>query len=188
MQCYQYGWSWFCITYVTEKLPNSAFWEFFFQQFPWMSMPLDPLAWTCWVYSTQKVHLLLQKNLLRQKSGYRLQPCTVSITVRRMLCSPCYIAVWIKNGLKNKKVTMVPCAPVIIIWNTEISITLLCQLYWTRYTEVRIKKCLKSTSVINVYRETWMISRYAEEVITCNHQINTFFKMNGTQRRILVSH
>ena len=58
---------------------------------------------------------------------------------------------------------------------TEVSIALLCQLCSTRYTAVRIKNCLKSTSVIKV--TTMEITdnfRYAKEAIMCNHQINAF--------------
>jgi len=55
---------------------------------------------------------------------------------------------------------------------TEVSIALLCQLCLIFYTAVRIKKCLKSTSVVQVAtKKIWTISW---EAITCNYQINAF--------------
>ena len=71
-----------------------------------------------------------------------------------------------------------------------ISIMLRCQLCSTRYTAVQIKNCSKSTSTIKVatikkYR--WFLFR--RETIICYRQIDTSLsaKMNGTQRRTLVS-
>jgi len=58
---------------------------------------------------------------------------------------------------------------------TEVSIALLCQLYSTHYTVVRIKNWLKSTSVIKVAAmKIRTISLYTKEAITCNHSINAF--------------
>jgi len=37
-----------------------------------------------------------------------------------------------------------------VLSETEVSIALLCQLFSTHYTAVRIKNCLKSTSAIKV--------------------------------------
>jgi len=56
---------------------------------------------------------------------------------------------------------------------TEVSIAFLCQLCSTRYAAVRIKKCLKNTSVIKVatMKNTDNFS-LRKEAITCNHQIN----------------
>jgi len=62
-----------------------------------------------------------------------------------------------------------------LLSETEVSITLLCQLFSTRYTAVRINNCLKSTSAIKV--ETIKNTDdflYAKKAITCNHQINAF--------------
>ena len=57
----------------------------------------------------------------------------------------------------------------------EVSIALLCQLCSTRCTAIRIKNCLKSTSVIKVATIKHMDKfRYAKEAITCNHRINAF--------------
>jgi len=58
---------------------------------------------------------------------------------------------------------------------TEVLIAFLCQLFSTRYRVVRIKNCLKSTSVIKVATMKNMDDfRYAKEAITCNRQINAF--------------
>ena len=51
---------------------------------------------------------------------------------------------------------------------TEVAIALLCQLCSTCYTAVQMK-CLKSTSA-----KIRTISRYAKEVIMCNHQMSAF--------------
>jgi len=48
----------------------------------------------------------------------------------------------------HHKVVMVPHA--LIIYESEVSITVLCLLCSSHYTAVRIKNCLKSTSVIKV--------------------------------------
>jgi len=62
-----------------------------------------------------------------------------------------------------------------LLSETEISIALLCQLFSTCYTAVRIKNCLKSTSVIKVATmENTDDFSYAKEAIMCNHQINAF--------------
>ena len=69
---------------------------------------------------------------------------------------------------------MVP-RPLQLSSETEVSIALLCQQCSTCYTAVRIKKCLKSTSVLKVATmKIRMISHHAREAITCNHQINAF--------------
>ena len=122
----------------------------------------------------------------------------VSITVLCLICTPRYTAVWNKNCSKRTSVIKV-----VTIKNTngtkrpsyclkqKVSIALLCQLCSTSYTAVQIKNCLKSTSVIKV--DTMKNTddfHYAKGAITCNHQINCFLlsaKMNGTQRRTLVS-
>jgi len=57
----------------------------------------------------------------------------------------------------------------------EVSIALLYQLCSIHYTAVRIKNCLKSTSVIKVATmKSTDDFHYAKEAITCNHQIDAF--------------
>ena len=81
---------------------------------------------------------------------------------------------------------MVTCAPV-IIWNWS----LLCQLSLTRYTEVRIEKCSKITSVIKVgtikYTNNFSLCKGSHHVQFPNSRFSMSAKMNGTQRRILAS-
>jgi len=57
----------------------------------------------------------------------------------------------------------------------EASIMLLCQLYSACYTAVRIKNCLKSTSIIKVPAMKYMDDFcYKKEAIMYYHQIGTF--------------
>jgi len=65
----------------------------------------------------------------------------------------------------------------------EIPIVLHFQLYSTCYTALWINNCLKRMSVIKLATMTISIA------IKCHHEINTLLsvKMNGTQRRTLVS-
>ena len=82
----------------------------------------------------------------------------ISITFRFQLCSTRYAAFRIKNCSKStsaihayRKKEMVPHAPYINYrLKSEVSIMLCCQLCSTRYTAVRIKNCLKSTSAITI--------------------------------------
>jgi len=74
----------------------------------------------------------------------------------------------------------------------EASISLLCQLFSTCYIAVQIKNYLKSTSVITVAIMKNMDDfRYAlKEAIGVqppNQRFSLSAKMNGTQRRALVS-
>jgi len=62
-----------------------------------------------------------------------------------------------------------------LLSETKVSIALSCQLCLTRYTAVRIKNCLKSTSVIKVpTMKNTEDFRYAKEAIMCNRQISAF--------------
>ena len=59
---------------------------------------------------------------------------------------------------------IVPHAPQ-LLFETEVSITLLCQLFSTRYTVVQIKNSLKSMSVIKVATKkntTWEGSHHLQ--------------------------
>jgi len=118
----------------------------------------------------------------------------VSITVLCLLCSPCYTAVRTKNCLKRMSVikvatiknTMVTCTS-----ETEVSIALLCQLCSTRYTAVQIKNCMESTSVIKVATmkstDDLSLCKGSLHVQPPNLCLSLSAKMNGTQRRTLVS-
>ena len=122
----------------------------------------------------------------------------VSITVLCLLCLPCYTAVWIKNCSKSMSVikvatarnTIVPRAPQLSS-ETEVSIALLCQLCSTCYTAVQIKKCLKSTSVLKVATmkntDDFSFRKESHHVQPPNQRFSLSAKMNGTQRRTLVS-
>ena len=70
---------------------------------------------------------------------------------------------------------------------SEVSITLRCRLCSTRYTAVRIKNCLKSTSAIKI--ATMKNTDYfgSHHVLPPNRHLSLSAKMNGTQRRTLVS-
>ena len=74
---------------------------------------------------------------------------------------------------------------------SEVSITLLCWLYSTRYTAVRIKNCLKSTSAIKIVTmkkiQTVSVMKGSHHVLPPNQDFSLSAKMNGTQRRTLVS-
>jgi len=62
-----------------------------------------------------------------------------------------------------------------IVSESEVSITVLCQLCLPHYIAVRTQNCLKSTSVINIAIVKSIDSFHtAKEAIMCNHQINTF--------------
>jgi len=121
----------------------------------------------------------------------------VSITV---LCLPCllhYTAVWTKNCFKSMSVITV--ATIKIRWcympqlssETKVSIALLCQLCLTRYTAVQIKKCSKSTSVVKVATmkstNNFSLRKGSHHVQPPNYCFSLSAKMNGTQRRTLVS-
>ena len=71
--------------------------------------------------------------------------------------------------------------------NSEVSITLCCQLCSTRYTVVRIKNCLKSTSAIKIATMKISVTEGSHHVIPPNRDLLLSAKMNGTQRRTLVS-
>jgi len=111
-----------------------------------------------------------------------ISECEVSITV---LCTPCSPPLHSSTNqeLFEKYACNQSSYYAEIRWycvpqlssETEISITLLCQLFLTCYTAVRIKNCLKSTSAIKVETIKNMDDfRYTKEAITCNHQINAF--------------
>ena len=83
----------------------------------------------------------------------------VSITLRCQLCSSCYTAFGIKNCSKSTSAIHAyqrerngATCPSYINYRlkSEVSITLCCRLCSTRYTAVRIKNCLKSTSAIEI--------------------------------------
>ena len=58
---------------------------------------------------------------------------------------------------------------------SEVSITLRCRLCSTRYTAVRIKNCLKSTSAYqNSHDEKYGRFPFRREAITFSRQIDTF--------------
>ena len=58
---------------------------------------------------------------------------------------------------------------------SEVSIIFHCRLCLTRYTAVRIKNCLKSTSAIKIaMMKNTDDFHFEGEAITCSHQINTF--------------
>ena len=74
---------------------------------------------------------------------------------------------------------MMPCT--LALLESEISIMLLCQLCSIRYTAVRVKNRLKSTSVIKVAIMNNMDDFHStKEAITCYHQIDPYLstKMN----------
>ena len=83
--------------------------------------------------------------------------------------------------------TIVPRAPHLSS-ETEVYITLLYQLC---YTVVRIKKCLKSTSVLKVATmksmDDFSLRKGSHHVQPPNQRFSLSAKMNGTQRRTLVS-
>ena len=73
---------------------------------------------------------------------------------------------------------------------SEVSITLRCWLCSTRYTAVRIKNCFKNTSAIEVATMKNMDDFHYEgkpSPATTKSTLFTAAKMNGTQRRTLVS-
>ena len=73
---------------------------------------------------------------------------------------------------------------------SEVSIILHCQLCSTHYTAVQIKNCLKSTSAIKVatMKNTDDFHyKTSHHVLPPNRQLLLSAKMNGTQRRTLVS-
>ena len=73
---------------------------------------------------------------------------------------------------------------------SEVSIMLRCQLCSTRYTPVQINNCSKSTSAIKVATMKNMDDfRYegSHHMLPPNRHFSLLAKMNGTQRRTLVS-
>ena len=72
---------------------------------------------------------------------------------------------------------------------SEVSITLRCQLCSTRYTAIRIKKCLKSTSAIKIatMKNTDNFRLEGKHVLAPNRHLSLSAKMNEAQRRTLVS-
>ena len=79
-----------------------------------------------------------------------------------------------------------------LLSETGISISLLCQLYSTRYTAVRVKNCLKSTSVIKVDTMKNMddfcyAGKGRHHVHPPNQRFSLSSQIGGTQRRALVS-
>jgi len=74
---------------------------------------------------------------------------------------------------------------------SEASIMLHCQLGSTHYTALWIKSFSKSISVIKVATMKYMGNFcFAKKAIKCYHQIDPLLlstKMNGTQRRTIVS-
>ena len=91
--------------------------------------------------------------------------------------------------IPHHKVVIVVCAS--IISESEVSITVLCLLCSPHYTAVRIKKCLKSTSVLkNSHYEKYgrfLVTQRKPSRATTKLTFFTVSKMNGTQRRTLVS-
>ena len=72
---------------------------------------------------------------------------------------------------------------------SEVSIMLCCRLCSTHYTTVRIKNCLKSTSAIKIATikiQTFSVTKGSHHVLLPNQHFSST-KMNGTQRRALVS-
>jgi len=118
----------------------------------------------------------------------------VSITVLCLLCAQSYTVVWFNNCSKSTSVIKIAagkiglCCMPQLSTEIEVLITLLCQLCSTHYTSVWIKNCLKSPSVIKVatMKNTDDFC-YAKEAIMCNQCFSLPAKMNGTQRRTLVS-
>ena len=73
---------------------------------------------------------------------------------------------------------------------SEVSITFRCQLCSTCYIAVRTKNCSKSTSAIKVATmkiQTISIMKGSHHVLPANRHFLLSAKMNGTQRRTLVS-
>ena len=126
----------------------------------------------------------------------------VSITVLWLLCTPRYTAVWIKDCLKSMSIIKVA-----TMKNTDgaahsssylklkyllpFTVSYVCS---TRYTAVRIKSYLKSISIIKVATLKKYGPRYGQFPHKGSHHVqppNQCFllsaKMNGTQRRTLVS-
>ena len=62
-----------------------------------------------------------------------------------------------------------------------------CQLCSTRYTVVRIKNCSKSTSEIKVATMMIFVMKGSQHALPPNQHLSLSAKMNGTQRRTLVS-
>ena len=86
---------------------------------------------------------------------------------------------------------MAPRAPAISS-ESEGSITLRCQLCSIRYTAIQIKSCFKNTSAMEVATmkntDDFLQQREASHhVLPPNRHFSLSVKMNGTQRRTLVS-
>jgi len=121
----------------------------------------------------------------------------VSIMVLCLLFSPYYTAVRIKNCSKSMSVIKVTtmkirwCCMPQLLSGTEVSITLFYQLCLTCYIAVRIKNCLKSTSVIKVSimksMNDFSLRKGSHYMQPLNQCFSLSAKMNGTQRRTLVS-
>jgi len=123
----------------------------------------------------------------------------VSIIILCLPCSPRYTAVRTKNCSKSRSVitvatmknTMMLRAPV-IVWDWSIhcpSSSAMFDLLHSSTNQEMFEKhlCRKVATMKN----TDDFSLHTKEAIMCNHQIKRFSlsaKMNGTQRRTLVSH
>jgi len=85
------------------------------------------------------------------------------------------------------------CAPKYINYRlkSKAAITFHCQLRSTSYHPVQIEKYLKSNCAIEVasmkYMEIFLLWRGSHHVQPPNHHFSLSAKMNGTQRRALVS-
>ena len=122
----------------------------------------------------------------------------VSIALHCQLCSTHYTAFRIKNCSKNTFAIHIYrkkkwcCASSYINYHlkSEVPITLCCWLCSTCYIAVRIKNCSKSTSAIRVatmkYTDDFCFEGKPSRA-TAKSTLSLSAKMNGTQRRTLVS-
>ena len=74
---------------------------------------------------------------------------------------------------------------------SEVSIMLCCWLCSTHYTTVRTRNCLTSTSAIKIatmkITDDFCYAKGSHHVLSPNRHFSLSAKMNGTQRRTLVS-
>ena len=138
-----------------------------------------------------------------------MAPCTptISIIVLKVKYPLCFIVGYVQpvtQHFESRTVQKAPlqsthterkkwcCAPSYINYclKSEISITLRCRLCSTRYTAVQIKDCLKSTSAIKIaITKNIDDFRYKGKSSCAATKLTILLlaKMNGTQRRTLVS-
>jgi len=116
----------------------------------------------------------------------------VSITVLCLLCSPHYTAVWIKNCSKSKsesshyKNIMVLHAPV-IIWNRSIHCPSPSAMFDSSTNQELFEKHLCNKSSCYENTDNFLLCKGSHHMQRPNLCFSLSAKMNGTQRRTLVS-